>query len=46
MGIPAKLIVLAIAANKFSVADPEDVGMMDIVGFDTAIPHLIADFCK
>jgi 60 kDa SS-A/Ro ribonucleoprotein len=44
MGINAKLIVVAMLANKFSIADPDDAGMLDVVGFDTATPQLIADF--
>ena len=44
MGIPAKLIVQAFVANRFSIADPDDGGMLDVVGFDTAVPSLIRDF--
>ena len=44
MGIPAKLVVVGMASNGFSIADPEDAGMLDVVGFDTAAPGLIADF--
>jgi 60 kDa SS-A/Ro ribonucleoprotein len=43
-GIPAKLVVVGMVANRFSVADPYDAGMLDVVGFDTAVPSLIADF--
>ena len=46
MGIPAKLVVVAMVANKFSIADPLDAGMLDVVGFDSAAPALIADFAK
>ena len=46
MGIPAKLVVVGMASNGFSIADPEDAGMLDVVGFDTATPGLIADFGK
>lgn len=45
-GIPAKLIVVGLVANKFSIADPKDAGMLDVVGFDTASPALIADFAR
>ena len=44
MGIPAKLIVQAFVANPFSIADPNDAGMLDVVGFDTSVPTLIRDF--
>lgn len=43
-GRPAKLVVVGMVSNGFSVADPEDGGMVDVVGFDTAAPRLIADF--
>ena len=43
-GIPAKLVVVGMVANGFTIADPADAGMLDIVGFDTATPRLIADF--
>ena len=29
MGIPAKLVVVGMVANNFTIADPEDAGMMD-----------------
>lgn len=44
MGVPAKLIVQAFVANHFSIADPNDAGMLDVIGFDTAVPSLIRDF--
>jgi 60 kDa SS-A/Ro ribonucleoprotein len=44
MGIPAKLVVVGMASNGFSIADPNDAGMLDVVGFDSATPQLIADF--
>ena len=46
MGIPAKLVVVAMVSNGFTIADPEDAGMMDVVGFDSAAPALIADFAR
>lgn len=46
MGIPAKLIVLATASNGFSIADPNDSGMIDIAGFDAAVPAIMADFAR
>ena len=44
MGIGAKLVVIGMVSNGFSIADPEDGGMLDVVGFDTATPAIIADF--
>lgn len=46
MGIAAKLVVVAMASNGFTIADPEDAGMLDVVGFDAAAPQLIADFAR
>ncbi len=31
-------------ATECSIADPEDAGMLDVVGFDTAAPNVIHDF--
>lgn len=45
-GILAKLIVVGMASNGFSIADPNDQGMLDCVGFDTATPNVIADFSR
>ncbi len=45
-GIPAKLIVVGMVSNGFSIADPNDAGMLDIVGFDTAAPSVIGDFAR
>jgi 60 kDa SS-A/Ro ribonucleoprotein len=44
MGIAAKLVVVAMNSNGFSIADPDDAGMLDVVGFDTATPQVIGDF--
>jgi 60 kDa SS-A/Ro ribonucleoprotein len=46
MGIDAKLIVLATSASKFSIADPNDAGMLDIAGFDSAVPALVTEFSR
>lgn len=43
-GIAARLTVVGMVSNGFSIADPNDAGMLDVVGFDTATPQLIADF--
>jgi len=44
MGRPAKLVVIGMTSTGFSIADPDDAGMLDVVGFDTATPALISDF--
>jgi 60 kDa SS-A/Ro ribonucleoprotein len=33
-------------STGFSIADPADAGMMDVVGFDSATPELISDFAR
>lgn len=43
-GIPARLVVVGMTSGGFTIADPEDAGMLDVVGFDAATPKLIADF--
>jgi 60 kDa SS-A/Ro ribonucleoprotein len=45
-GIDARLVVVDMVANGFSIADPADPGMLDVVGFDTAAPQLISDFAR
>ena len=39
-----RLIVVGMLANRFTIADPEDGGMLDVVGFDTAAPQVMHDF--
>jgi 60 kDa SS-A/Ro ribonucleoprotein len=43
-GKAATLTVVGMAANQFTIADPNDPGMMDVVGFDTDAPQMISDF--
>jgi len=33
-------------SNGFTLADPNDRGMLDVVGFDTTVPAVIADFVR
>ena len=42
----ARLVVVGMLANEFSIADPNDPGMLDVVGFDTATPQLVSDFAR
>lgn len=46
MGINSKLIVAATSATLFTIADPKDAGMLDIVGFDSAAPQLISNLAR
>lgn len=45
-GIPARLVVLGMTATDVTIADPYDAGMLDIAGFDTAVPNLVAEFSR
>jgi 60 kDa SS-A/Ro ribonucleoprotein len=42
----AKAVVVGMTSNSFTLADPNDCGMMDVVGFDTTAPAVIADFVR
>ncbi|GCC32064.1 hypothetical protein chiPu_0010524 [Chiloscyllium punctatum] len=44
MDIPAKLIVCGLASNGFTIADPDDRGMLDICGFDSGALEVIQNF--
>lgn len=46
MNIQAKLVVVGMTSNNFTIADPDDGGMMDVVGFDTSTPTIINDFIR
>lgn len=43
-GIDARLIVVAMTSGGFTLADPEDAGMMDVVGFDAGAPEMMRQF--
>jgi len=38
--------VVGMEANDFTIADPDDAGMLDVVGFDTAAPSVMSDFIR
>jgi 60 kDa SS-A/Ro ribonucleoprotein len=42
----AKAIVVGMTSNGFTLADPNDRGMLDVVGFDASVPAVIADFIR
>ncbi|XP_055498296.1 60 kDa SS-A/Ro ribonucleoprotein isoform X2 [Leucoraja erinacea] len=44
MAIPAKLVICGLGSNGFSIADPDDRGMMDICGFDNGALEVIRNF--
>ena len=45
-GIAAKLVVVGMTSTGFTIADPNDAGSLDVVGFDTAAPGVIGDFVR
>ncbi len=47
MQIPdAKLAVVALTSNGFSIADPNDAGQMDFVGLSTDMPQVLSSFVR
>ncbi len=39
-----KLVVAAMTANRISVGDPEDPGILQAIGFDASLPQVISAF--
>lgn len=44
MDISARMVVVGVSSTDFTIADPTDSGMLDVVGFDTDAPRVISDF--
>jgi len=45
-GIDARLVVVGMVANTFSIAEPTDPRMLDVVGFDTGDATAHLDFAR
>lgn len=45
-GINAKMVVIGMTSTGFTIADPKDPGMLDVVGFDSSAPNIIQDFIR
>lgn len=45
-GIPAKLVVVAMAGTRTTIGDPRDPLCLNVSGFDTAVPDVIANFLR
>jgi 60 kDa SS-A/Ro ribonucleoprotein len=46
MGIDARLQVVGITSTGLSIADPLDPRQLDVAGFDSAVPGLLADHAR
>jgi 60 kDa SS-A/Ro ribonucleoprotein len=46
MGIPAKLAVVGTTATQFSIADTNDAGALDLIGFDANLPVILNNFAR
>jgi 60 kDa SS-A/Ro ribonucleoprotein len=42
----ARMVVIGMTSTGFSIADPSDPLSLDVVGFDTSTPSIIAEFCR
>lgn len=42
----AKLVVCGMTATESTIGDPQDVGTLNIAGFDSNLPKIIAEFVK
>ncbi len=46
MKLDTKLVIVAMAANRFSIGDEKDAGTLNVVGFDASVPQVINEFLK
>lgn len=46
MGIPARMVMVGMVANTFSIAHSDDAGMLDVVGFSPNTPNAINEFVR
>ena len=42
----SRLIVVGMTSERFNIADPDDSGMLDIIGFDIGVADIIAKFSR
>lgn len=45
-GIAARSAVVGMTATEFTIANPDDAGMMDFVGFDASAPSIMSSFFR
>lgn len=46
MSAPVRSVVVGLTATDCSIADPKDPDSLDVAGFDSAVPNLVADFSR
>jgi 60 kDa SS-A/Ro ribonucleoprotein len=46
VGHDVRQIIVGCTADDVSIADPDDPHTLDVAGFDSAVPNLIADFSR
>jgi 60 kDa SS-A/Ro ribonucleoprotein len=46
VGHDVRQIIVGMTATEISIADPNDPHTLDVAGFDSAVPNLIADFSR
>jgi hypothetical protein len=44
MGLDSKVVIVSAAANSFTVGDPKDAKVLNVVGFDASVPSIISEF--
>jgi 60 kDa SS-A/Ro ribonucleoprotein len=45
-GINARVVVVAMESNRYTVGDPNDPLSLDIVGLDASVPRLVTSFAR
>ena len=46
MGIPAKLVMVAMTEEEIVMSDPAGVDELYVAGFDASVPAVIGDFLR
>jgi 60 kDa SS-A/Ro ribonucleoprotein len=46
VGLPVRLVIMAVTATNFSVADPKDPHQLDVPGLDNTTPKVVHDFAR
>lgn len=46
MGLAAKMIVVGMTSNGFTIGDPRDAGTLNVVGFSPEVPYVMNDFMR